>query len=86
MSEASPLITRLLLIATRVIRLGKEREGKKFTDIVIERSYELLGCTPDEKSDENMKWMIENGYLKKKTKRYRRGTRGRISKSERQRT
>jgi len=41
-----------------VIRLGKEREGKKFTDIVIERSYELLGCTPDEKSDENMKHLL----------------------------
>ncbi len=61
-----------------MIRLGKAKEGKKVTDIVIERSFELMGCTPDEKSDENLKWMIENGYLKRKTKRHRHGTRGRI--------
>ncbi len=36
------------------------------TDSVIQRSKELYGYTPEEKSDENRDWMLQNGYLKKK--------------------
>jgi hypothetical protein len=46
---------------------------------VIKRSKELYGYTPEEKSDENMEWMIKNGYIQKK--RNKRGTRGRRSKT-----
>ena len=49
-------------------------KGKSPTDLLIKRSKELYGYTPDEKSDENIEWMLRNGYLKEK--RHRRGTRG----------
>ena len=50
-------------------------KGKRSpTDLLIKRSKELYGYTPEEKSDENMEWMLRNGYLKEK--RNRRGTRG----------
>jgi hypothetical protein len=48
-----------------VSRLDEERRKKSFSDLVIEKSVELFGYTPDEKSDRNMKWMRENGYMKK---------------------
>lgn len=67
----------------RVSRLGEEKEKKSSTDLVIEKSVELYGFTPDEKSDENLKWMRENGYLIRQAQKHRRGTRGRRSKSER---
>ena len=35
---------------------------------------ELYGFTPEEKSDENEKWMLQNGYFGKK--KLKRGTRG----------
>ena len=41
-----------------------------FRDLVIKKSIELFGFTPEEKSDENLKWMKENGYVRKKSKRY----------------
>jgi hypothetical protein len=46
----------------RVNLLGIAKDSKSLTDLVIERSIELLGCTPDERSDENRKWMQKNGY------------------------
>jgi len=49
---------------------------KSSTDLVIEKSVELYGFTPNEKSDENLKWMRENGYQIK----HRHGTRGRRKK------
>ena len=70
-------------MTTRVSELVEERGKKSFTDLVVERSFDLLGCTPDEKSDENLKWMRENGYLLKQTQKRRRGARGRFSESER---
>ncbi|KON30873.1 hypothetical protein AC482_02710 [miscellaneous Crenarchaeota group-15 archaeon DG-45] len=52
--------------------LGIKKGKKSLTDLVIERSIELLGCTLDERSDENLKWMRENGYrIKKAHKRGR---------------
>ena len=65
-----------------MIRLDDERRKKRFSDLVIEKAVELYGFTPDERSDKNMKWMRENGYLIKQTQKHRRGTRGRRSKSE----
>ncbi len=59
--------------------LTQEKDTKNSTDLVIKRSKELYGYTPEEKSDLNMEWMLQNGYLKKK--RNKRGTRGRRSKT-----
>ena len=67
------------MISTRVNDLISENEKKNSTDQVIKRSKELYGYTPEEKSDENMEWMLENGYLQKK--RHKRGTRGRRTKT-----
>ncbi len=53
---------------------------KKVTDLIIERSVELYGFSPDERSDENEEWMRRNGYLGKK--RVKRGIRGRRRKTE----
>lgn len=55
--------------------LISENDEKNSTDQVIKRSKELYGYTPEQKSDENMEWMIQNGYLQKK--RNKRGKRGR---------
>jgi len=68
------------MISTRVNGLISEKEKKSSTDQVIKRSKELYGYTPEEKSDENMEWMLENGYLQKK--RYKRGARGRRTKTK----
>jgi hypothetical protein len=66
-----------------VSRLGVEKEKKSLTDLIIERSVELYGFTPAERSDENVKWMLENGYLSRQAQKHGRGSRGRRSKSER---
>jgi len=56
----------------RVSRLDVEKGEKSSTDLVIEKSVELYGFTPNEKSDENLKWMREQGYgLKQVHKRGR---------------
>jgi len=56
-----------------VNRLIEEKGKKSITASIIEKSIELFGCTPDEKSDENLKWMLENGYrIKQMHKRGRR--------------
>ena len=72
-----------LRLTTRGNRLSLEKEKKSFTDIVIEKSVELYGFTPDEMSDENQNWMLENGYLSRRSQKRRRGIRGRRPKSER---
>ena len=46
----------------RVNGLEIKKEKKSLSELVIERSVEILGCTLDERSDENLKWMRENGY------------------------
>jgi hypothetical protein len=51
-----------------VYELGEERRKKHSSDRIIEKSVELFGYTPDEKSDKNLKWMREHGYLKKQKK------------------
>ena len=43
--------------------LNEKRAEKSYTDRVIEKPVDLFGYTPDEKSDENLKWMHEHGYL-----------------------
>ena len=43
-------------------KLDKEKEEKSFTELINERAIEMLGLTLEEKSDENRKWMHENGY------------------------
>jgi hypothetical protein len=54
-----------------VNRLDVEKV-KSLTDLVIEKSVELYGFTPSEKSEENLKWMLENGYpIKQVQKRVR---------------
>ena len=66
------LLGRLLYVTTRVNRLDVEKGKKSSTDLVIEKSVELYGFTPNEKSDENLKWMRENGYpIKQVQKRVR---------------
>ncbi len=72
-----------LLLTKRVSKLGEEKEKKSLTDLVIEKSVELYNFTPSERSDENINWMLENGYMSKKTQKHKRGTRGRRTKSER---
>ena len=72
-----------LRLTTRGNRLSLEKEKKSFTDKVIEKSVELYGFTPDEMSDENQNWMLENGYLSRRSQKRRRGIRGRRPKSER---
>ena len=65
------LLGRLLNVTTRVNRLDVEKV-KGLTDLVIEKSVELYGFTPSEKSEENLKWMLENGYpVKQVQKRVR---------------
>jgi len=56
---------------------------KKSTDIIIEKSVELFGFTPDEMSDDNQNWMIENGYINKRSKKHWRDLRGKYQKRER---
>jgi hypothetical protein len=64
------------------MQLDEEKQKKSLTDLVIERSVELYGFTPDEKSDENMNWMRKNGFSFNQTTRYKRGTRGRRLKPD----
>ena len=61
--------------STRVNGLVSESKKKNSNELVIEQSMELYGYTPAEKSDENEKWMLQNGYFGKK--KMKRGTRGR---------
>ena len=56
---------------TPVNNLSIKKE-KKSSDLVIEKSFELYGFTPDEKSDENLKWMLKQGYLVKRIQRNKR--------------
>ena len=35
---------------------------KSFSERVTEKSLELFGFSPQEKSDQNLKWMLKNGY------------------------
>jgi len=69
------LISTVSMIPTRVNSLISEKGKKNSTDLVIKRSKELYGYTPEEKSDENIEWMLRNGYIK--AKRHKRGARGR---------
>lgn len=66
------------MISLPVTRLNSEKGKKKITDLLIKRSKDLYGYTPKEKSDENMEWMLQHGYLKEK--RHKRGRRGRLRK------
>jgi hypothetical protein len=50
-------------------------QRKKSSEIVIEKSVKLYGFTPEEKSNENRKWMRKNGYDIKQVQK--RGNRGR---------
>jgi hypothetical protein len=63
-----------------VSRLGIKKQEKSLTDLIIERSVELYGYTPDERSDNNVKWMLENGYLNRQPQKHGRDSRGRRSK------
>ena len=62
--------------------LGSEKGKRSSTDLVIEKSVELYGFTPDEKSNENLEWMRKNGYLSERVKRHKRGTRGRHARAK----
>ena len=68
------------MIIMRVNALSAVKTKKSSTDRVIARSKDLYGFTPEEKSDENMEWMLQNGYIQEK--RHRRGVRGRRRKAE----
>ncbi len=72
------LISTVPMLSTRVNGLNSEKGETNTTDLVIKRSKELYGYTPEEKSDENIEWMLRNGYLKEK--KNKRGTRGRQRK------
>ena len=69
-------------VLVRVNALNEDKGKKSSTDLVIERSVELFGLTPDERSDENLRWMLENGYRIRQVQRRRRGSRGRRKESE----
>ena len=56
--------------------LNIEKE-KNSSELITEKSVELYGFTPEEKSDENLEWMRKNGYTIKRVEKHRRGTRGR---------
>jgi len=58
-----------------VIRLVIEKEKKSLTDLIIEKSVDIYGFTPNEKSDENLKWMRRNGYSIKSVRKYKKGMR-----------
>lgn len=62
-------------MSIRMSALNKHKGKKSSTDILIEKSVELYGFTPNEKSDENQKWMLKKGYIKqiKSRTRSRRG-------------
>jgi len=61
-------------LVTGVCELGEERMKKRSSDLIIEKSVELFGYTPDEKSDKNWEWMREHGYLiKHKRVRHKHG-------------
>ena len=84
MASSVPVLrwsTRIILISTvpmipmRVNSLNSEKGKNNNTDLVIKRSKELYGYTPEEKSDENIEWMLRNGYIKEK--RNKRGARRR---------
>jgi hypothetical protein len=53
--------------------LNEEKEETSITDMIIEKSVELYGFTPKDKSDENRKWTVANGYKIKKDQSNRRG-------------
>jgi hypothetical protein len=72
-----------LPLTTRGTKLIVEKKKKSLTDMVIEKSLKLYGLTPNEMSDKNQNWMIDNGYLSKRPQKRRRGIRGRRPKSER---
>ena len=67
------LISTVPMLSLRVNGLTSEKGEKSNTDLVIKRSKELFGYTPEEKSNENIEWMLRNGYLKEK--KNKRGTR-----------
>jgi hypothetical protein len=77
------LLGRLFYVTTRVNRLDVVKGKKSSTDLLIEKSVERYGFTPNEKSDENLKWMRENGYLSKHAQKDKQGIRRKGSKSER---
>ena len=70
------LISTVSMLSTRVNSLNSAKGKKNTTDNVIKRSKELYGYTTEEKSDENIEWMLRNGYIKEK--RNKRGTRVRL--------
>jgi len=72
-----------LSLTKRENKLSVEKEKKSSADIVIEKSVELFGLTPDEKTVKNHEWMLKNGYLSKRPQKRRRGIRGRRPQSER---
>lgn len=63
------LLVCLLLYFLRVDGLSEDKEKNGITAQIIARSIELLGCTPKTKSDENLKWMRDNGYKIKKVQK-----------------
>ena len=77
---ASSLLCSECKEKARARSLNPEKGKKNITDLVIKRSKDLYGYTPEEKSDENMEWMLRNGYVT--LKKYKRGPRMRQQKSE----
>ena len=68
----------LPILSRRVDNLISTEGKKKVHDKIIKRSVELYGYTPEEKTAENLQWMLKNGYLT--TKRNRVGIPGRPPK------
>ena len=75
------MFKRTSALTARVNGLGINKEKKSLTDLIIEKSIELYGFSPDERSDENLKWMREHGYLSRRAERHRRGSRGRRARA-----
>ena len=76
---SNPIFSTVSMGSARVNSLYSKK-GKNIGDSTIKRSKELYGYTPEEKSDENMEWMLQHGYVT--LKKYKYGPRRRRQKSE----
>ena len=61
-------------LSTHANRLNS-KEKSSTAELVVKRAKEIYGFTLKERSDENLAWMLQNGFLKRKRKKT--GIRGR---------
>jgi hypothetical protein len=66
-------------LSTHANRLSSKEKGST-AELVGKRAKEVYGFTLKERSDENLAWMLQNGFLKRKRKKV--GIRGRPLKEQ----